>query len=57
MIVGTTIIREPFVEARCVPLRAGGWRVTTTHGTTEHPHASDPRQALDLHFRALDRSA
>lgn len=51
-VVGERVIRRPYIEARCTPLPAGGWRVDSIRGVTEHPHAGDPWIALDLHIEA-----
>lgn len=44
------VIREPFIEARCEPIRSGGWRVISSRGTTEHPAVGDPYLAVDRHI-------
>jgi hypothetical protein len=49
-VVGTHIIRTPYIEARCTPLREGGWRVDSIRGTTDHPHVGDPYLALERHM-------
>jgi len=58
-IVGERIIRIhidfglPYVEARCVPIPSGGWRVMSAgRETTEHPSAGNPWLAVDLHVAA-----
>jgi hypothetical protein len=47
---GTYFIQRPYIEARCTPLRDGGWRVDSIRGTTEHPGTGDPYLAVDRHL-------